>query len=67
MGDLLKDYSAADCHNGHVNCILPTCSCSTAVDGVLIQCQNSLKPRLSVPDFSRSFGEKPGLKASVIS
>ena len=34
----------------HIN-LLPMCSCSTAVDVVLMQCHNSLKPRLSAPDF----------------
>ena len=52
MGDVLKDCSDADCHNdSHPFLYFPMCSCSTNVDVVLMQCHNSLKPRLSVLDF----------------
>ena len=68
-----KDYSDADCHNGPLKTVFcQMCSCSTTVDGVLIQCHNSLNPRLSVPDFfvaalEKNRNGKPWLKASVIS
>ena len=67
MGDLLKECSDAECHIGPY--LLPMCSCSTTVDVVLMQCHNSLKPRLSVPDFflpalEKNRNRNPGLDAS---